>query len=131
MKHGKYLESLGATHVIDRRTLALEREIQKITTTPVEYVFDAISTEDTQQIGYDILASSGHLILVSSAVVQEVTGKTVTISTVAAAHHLPQNRRPQEILYSNITRLLAYDRIKVRNGVESYILIAYMVTFPA
>lgn len=114
MKHSAFLESLGATHVVDRRSPSLQDEIKKITTATIEYVYDAISTEETQQSGYDLLAPSGHLILVGyPALKAEVPGKTVLFGF--AIQHLPQNRKALESLYSKITPLVADGTIKVRS----------------
>lgn len=119
MKHTEYLESLGATHVINRNSPSLHEEIKKFTTAPIEYVFDAISSEETQQIGHDLIASSGHLIiLLPPALKERVAGKAVT--AVSAFQDLPQNRRMLEILYSNLTGLVADGAIKVRSRVGFY-----------
>lgn len=62
MHNTEYLQSLGATHVLDRRLSkeALnERIAQLCDSTPLLYAFDAISVEDTQRVAYDSLAPGG------------------------------------------------------------------------
>lgn len=82
-------------------------------------MFDAISSEETQQIGHDLLVSSGHLIIVLPPAIKErVAGKVVT--PVSAFRDAPQNRRALEILYSNLTGLVADGTIKVRSEVGFY-----------
>ncbi|KAL0566504.1 hypothetical protein V5O48_015508 [Marasmius crinis-equi] len=66
-RHADFLKSLGATHVIDRQTIAindLPTEVKKITEKPVRAVYDAISLPETQEAGYATLAEDGDLILV-------------------------------------------------------------------
>ncbi|KAH7907149.1 hypothetical protein BJ138DRAFT_1104545 [Hygrophoropsis aurantiaca] len=59
------LTSLGATHTIDRHlpfsssSSSIVSEISRITSKPITFVYDAISLPDTQQGGYDLLASGG------------------------------------------------------------------------
>ncbi|KAG8214306.1 chaperonin 10-like protein [Butyriboletus roseoflavus] len=58
----EYLQSLGATHVLDRRLSkeALNERIAQLHGgTPLLYAFDAVSLEDTQRVAYDSLAPGG------------------------------------------------------------------------
>lgn len=56
---------MGATHVLDRNLSAarLIEELAKITTKPIRYVYDVITSESTQQLAVDILAEGGRLAL--------------------------------------------------------------------
>ena len=68
MHNTDYLQSLGATHVLDRRLSkdALKERIAQICDgTPLLYAFDAISIEDTQRAAYDSLAPGGKFTEVS------------------------------------------------------------------
>ncbi|KAG6827872.1 hypothetical protein H0H92_010141 [Tricholoma furcatifolium] len=78
-KHDTYLKSLGATHILDRHlsSTALAAEIQKITTAPLEIVFDAVSLADTQATGYSLLANDGSLVTVLPPTVKVEEGKHV------------------------------------------------------
>ena len=58
----EYLQSLGATHVLDHHLSKdqLNERIGEICGgTPLLYAFDAISLKDTQRVAYDTLAPSG------------------------------------------------------------------------
>jgi NADPH:quinone reductase-like Zn-dependent oxidoreductase len=59
------LQSLGATHIIPRSVplSSLPSEIAKITTEPVEIVFDSISLPETQLAGINVLAPNGTIIV--------------------------------------------------------------------
>ncbi|KAI0077458.1 GroES-like protein [Panus rudis PR-1116 ss-1] len=61
------LKSLGATHVIDRKLppSQIVSEIAQITNnTPIKFVYDCISVKETQNLGYDIVAKGGRMIIV-------------------------------------------------------------------
>ncbi|KAJ2929659.1 hypothetical protein H1R20_g7448, partial [Candolleomyces eurysporus] len=63
IKHGDFLKSLGATHVLDRNAslAGLKESIQSITEKPVKVVVDAISSEETQTLGFTLLAPGGQI----------------------------------------------------------------------
>lgn len=113
-----YLKSIGATHVIDR-TLPppdIQNAIKAVTTTPIKVVYDSISTEDTQNFSYDILAPGGSLVIVLTALVDE---KKLTedkfVTYVAGNVQLPDQRKVGVSLYSKLTELLAAGEIKPNN----------------
>ncbi|KAF4614445.1 hypothetical protein D9613_002495 [Agrocybe pediades] len=58
LKNTAALKKLGATHVISRdlSTEEVLAEISKITPKPVEYTFDAVIYESTQQLAVDVVA---------------------------------------------------------------------------
>ncbi|EMD40132.1 hypothetical protein CERSUDRAFT_151111 [Gelatoporia subvermispora B] len=68
LRNADMLKELGATHVLDRNlsTDALSEEIAKITSKPLEIVYDAISLPVTQNAAFDITAPGGYLVLVLS-----------------------------------------------------------------
>ncbi|KAF8551223.1 hypothetical protein OG21DRAFT_304535 [Imleria badia] len=60
--HYCVLQSLGATHVLDRRLskdALKERIVQICGGTPFYYAFDAISVEETQRVAYDSICPGG------------------------------------------------------------------------
>ncbi|TFK71494.1 GroES-like protein [Pluteus cervinus] len=81
LKHAEYLKSLGATHIIDRKVplSSLASEAAKITDKPIPFAFDSISSAETQQASYDLLADGGKLsiVLVKSVTEKEGNGKEV------------------------------------------------------
>ncbi|KAF9475471.1 GroES-like protein [Pholiota conissans] len=78
-KNADYLKSLGATAVLDRNLSApeLAKEILKINNAPLKIVFDSISSATTEQIGLDLLAPEGQLIVVLPPEVKAEPGKTI------------------------------------------------------
>ncbi|PFH48317.1 hypothetical protein AMATHDRAFT_150193 [Amanita thiersii Skay4041] len=112
LKHTTFLQSLGATHVLDRNLPAdaLATEISRIAGS-IKYVFDAISLPETQKFGYSLLSSGGRLALVlPDAVENKVAGKD--ISVVFGTLDNPANRDVLLILYKNIANLLEQGAIK-------------------
>ena len=70
--HNKsYLESLGATHVVDR-SAPLGPAIQSITAKPITVIFDTISLAETQNPAWDALAPNGKLVLLLPVAIDEV-----------------------------------------------------------
>ncbi|KAF8972287.1 chaperonin 10-like protein [Flammula alnicola] len=63
-KHADFLKSLGASHVLDRSLPAASL-----------YVYDSISSEDTQRVGLDLLSPGGQLTLVLPSVVKPTEDK--------------------------------------------------------
>jgi NADPH:quinone reductase-like Zn-dependent oxidoreductase len=106
------VKALGATHVIDRRLVgSLDKEVAKITTTPVEYGFDAWSGVDSQQALHDVLAPQGRLALVRPKEVEVSADKTVF--QVVGIVHMPWTRALGVSLFRALERLLADGAIKV------------------
>ncbi|KIJ68037.1 hypothetical protein HYDPIDRAFT_37606 [Hydnomerulius pinastri MD-312] len=113
------LKSLGATHVIDRNTPASEfaAEVAKITTLPIPLVYDGVSHEDTQQLGYDILAPGGHIILVIGSQIKEQEGSGKKIVGVFGSVHMPDNRAVGRALANHLPALIEAGEI-IPNQVE-------------
>ncbi|KAG6917725.1 hypothetical protein DXG01_001376 [Tephrocybe rancida] len=106
VKHTRYLKSLGATHVIDRNQplSSLGAAVKGVTNAPVEIVYDAVSTADTQKTGYEILASNGSLVVVLNPEVNKVAGKDVY--HVFAMPNLPHTSEISANMYSKLTEWL-------------------------
>ncbi|KAF5359478.1 hypothetical protein D9756_003554 [Leucocoprinus leucothites] len=102
LKHTPFLKSLGATHVLDRNlpTDSLKAQIDIITNKPVKYVYDAISSPETQQAGNDILVPGGNLMLVN---MPSVTPEDKTVTRVLAFRELEQNVELVKGLYTRMT----------------------------
>jgi NADPH:quinone reductase-like Zn-dependent oxidoreductase len=112
-KHTDFLKSLGATHVLDRNlsVQALKAEIEKITTKPIKYVYDAISSPETQKTGLEILTTGGHLMLVLQP---HVTSTDKQVSDVISFRHLEPNVIPSIALYTKLSEWVEKGIIKVR-----------------
>ncbi|KAL0577175.1 hypothetical protein V5O48_004814 [Marasmius crinis-equi] len=119
--HTTYLKSLGATHVVDRKSVELSNlpaEIRKITQTPVKTIYDAVGLADTQQAAYASLADDegATLVLVLPSLLQETTGKKKVYSTLGVVTD-PGNRKFAGELFRKVERFLA-DGTIVPNKVE-------------
>jgi NADPH:quinone reductase-like Zn-dependent oxidoreductase len=112
LKHTDYLKSFGATHVLDRNLPApdIKSEVRKIASRPVEYVYDAVSSSETQNLGLDLLVPGGSLLVVLDAVVS-ATDKRV--HHILATRLLDYNSGPLITLYSKLTELVENDSIRV------------------
>ncbi|KAI0655761.1 GroES-like protein [Cubamyces menziesii] len=117
------LRSLGASHVLDRSLAPPEtkRELAKLTEgKPIEFVYDAISLEDTEALAYDVLASGGVLVLVLPDVIPAELKKEGDNKTVVQAYgnvHPPQNRQVGVDLYARLTEWLQTGKL-VPNRIE-------------
>ncbi|EIN12453.1 GroES-like protein [Punctularia strigosozonata HHB-11173 SS5] len=65
-RHTDYLKSLGATHVLSRSLPAdsLRAEVLKITPDSIKIAYDAVSTADTQKVGWSLVAPGGQFVVV-------------------------------------------------------------------
>lgn len=112
------LKQLGATHVIDRNLplSVLLAEVSKITSAPVTTIYDAVSLPETQNAGYELLASGGTLVLVlQDAVDPAKKTDDKRITNVFGNVNVPQNRAFGASLYSKLTELIAQGSIRVRS----------------
>lgn len=82
VKNSDALKELGATHVLDRNlsTESLKAEIAKITSKPLELVFDAVSV-GTQQIAVDLVAPGGNVLVIMNPTVTPTEGKRIAKAT--------------------------------------------------
>ena len=107
--HADYLKSIGATHVVDRKTVSvadLPSEVKKITSAPVKTVFDAVSQADTQEAGYETLSEGGGISLVLPKSIKNVVeGKK--IYEFFGSVTPPFNREFGVKVYSQLTQLLS------------------------
>ncbi|KAA1476196.1 GroES-like protein [Dentipellis sp. KUC8613] len=73
-----YVKAAGATHVIDYHVTpypSLPAIVAQITSDPISIVYDAISSDDSQRAGWEILAPKGVIAVVSGVVKPVVVGK--------------------------------------------------------
>ncbi|KAG6833037.1 hypothetical protein H0H87_012048 [Tephrocybe sp. NHM501043] len=112
-KHENHLKTLGATHILDRNLsdAALGAEIKKITSSPIDVVFDSVSSASTQAAGYGLLADGGRLVIVLPAVIQAVEGKS--IFHTLGIWTFPHTKDLGELFYRNLGQLLKTGNIKV------------------
>ncbi|KAF9555154.1 GroES-like protein [Agrocybe pediades] len=102
-RHTESLNSLGATHVLDRNLPRsdLVAEVKRIAgNKTIQYVYDGVSTPETQQAGLDILAPGGQLVIVLFAAVKIPKDKTVI--KVFGRPLAPENVDLVNELYHNV-----------------------------
>jgi len=111
-RHAKLINSLGATHILDRDSDVAE-EVKKITKNPIRLVFDAISTRQTQNLGYDIVTPGGKFIRVLPlAIDAEKIVPEKEIVGVLGISHIPGNRAIAVEFYSVVSGLLQSGDLK-------------------
>ena len=118
LHHAEYLETLGATHVIDRKVsgAALASEVNTITeNAPIKYAVDSISSADTQQSGYDLLASGGKLVIFLDIAVRTTNDKEI-IRALGTSAHPPNVELLGTLYHDNLERLLKEGVIKVSHS---------------
>jgi len=119
LRNTELLESLGATHVVDRNIPAssFASKIATITTKPITLVYDSIAAADTQQLGYDTLAEGGHIVVVLQPTLKETPGSTKKVVRVLGNVQETANRAIGRVLAQHLPALLEAGDI-VPNQVE-------------
>ncbi|KAF7978868.1 hypothetical protein HWV62_44349 [Athelia sp. TMB] len=100
-----YLQSLGATHVIDR-SLDTAAEVAKITSAPVEVVFDTVGSAQTQQAALSVVAAGGAVILTAQSTLGDAVGQGKKVRTTFGSPYVPPNRDVGLALYSRVAEYL-------------------------
>ena len=120
LRNTPLLQSLGATHVVDRNLSPAEILASLATLTegkPLEFVYDAISLPDTQPLAYEALSPGGRLVItlhdcIPAALKKEDDGKT--IAHAFGNVNAPPNRACGEAMFTQLGGWLAKGDIKVR-----------------
>ncbi|GJE89860.1 zinc-binding alcohol dehydrogenase family protein [Phanerochaete sordida] len=110
-----FLKSLGATHVIDR-SAPLPAAVQAITTQPITRIFDAISSEETQNAAYDALTPGGKLVIVLwNLVAAEKLVPEKRVEMVITTFWAPERRELGKSLCAHLPALVEAGEIKPNN----------------
>ncbi|RXW20635.1 hypothetical protein EST38_g5242 [Candolleomyces aberdarensis] len=117
LAHEQFLKSLGATHVLDRFTPLTRETIQSLigSDKPIKIVYDAISTEETQTTGFDLLSPGGQLVVTlpaQTSIAERAATEGKAVSWTIAAKNLPFNVKLMEEFWPHATRLLESGDIK-------------------
>lgn len=108
MKNTEALKSLGATHVLDRNLAedALVAEVRKITSKPIKFAFDSISSRETQNTSYKLIASGGALLIDNYPEIENVVADKRLAHVLANGNYagdprserkpIPEDLRPLE-----------------------------------
>ena len=113
LKHSSYLQSLGATHVLDRNLHRgdIKTQIDEITDeAPIKYVYDAISLPDTQATTIKVMNPEGQAILVLSPQVKSIDRN---ITSVVALRQSEHNTEILKEMYTKLTEWVETGIIKV------------------
>ncbi|KAI0955563.1 hypothetical protein AcV7_006193 [Taiwanofungus camphoratus] len=134
LRNTTILTQFGATHVLDRHLSAdnLREEIAKITSLPIDIIYDAITTAETQNAAYDLLAPGGCLVVTipgADHIDQEKKsrGKGKRIARVFASVGAPENHAMSVGLCNKLAMLLEDGTIQpnhvelLPNGLEGII----------
>ena len=107
--HADFLKGLGATDVIDRKSVAigdLPSEVKNLTGgVSVKLVYDAVSAPDTQEAGYEIVAAGGHLVVVLDPQIKNPV-ESKEVHYIWGNVTLESNRPFGRVLYSKLTNFL-------------------------
>ncbi|KAG2147616.1 chaperonin 10-like protein [Suillus clintonianus] len=123
------VKGFGATHFFDRNLSGqqLKAAISKVTDSPIELVYDAISLPETQSVGLELLAENGTLVLTLPPSVKEDEGKGRKIAPTFASPHVPQNDELCRSSWSMVEKWLSEGTIQpnkhevLPNGLEGII----------
>ena len=115
LHNSNLLQSLGATHVVDRKADVPAKVAEILKGTPVQFVYDAVSEKDTQEQAWDVLSPGGTLLLILPSQVDKDKYKDKSVyDKVIGNVHTPAVRPLGISLYSKLTSLLESGKIKVR-----------------
>ncbi|KZV65095.1 GroES-like protein [Peniophora sp. CONT] len=122
-RNAEYCKAAGATHVIDYRETPysqLPEAVAKITTQPIEVVYDSVTREDSVPAGLRALASGGSLVVVLPQNAAKPGSRDADNKLVVFCYgnvNAETNQALGAILYSKLTALLEDGSIKP-NAVE-------------
>ncbi|THU86096.1 GroES-like protein [Dendrothele bispora CBS 962.96] len=114
-----YLKTFGATDLIDRKAVPfsdLDTAVKKVTSSPIDVVYDTISLVDSQAAGYKLLPNGGKMVItVEDEIKDKVEGKEF-VHVFGNVH--PEDHKEFGVkLFSKLPKLLE-DGIIVPNKVE-------------
>ncbi|KAJ3538748.1 hypothetical protein NM688_g6474 [Phlebia brevispora] len=93
---------------------AVVAAVREITKEPIRVVLDAVAAEDTQQLGYEVLASGGTLLNVTLAhyIPEDQQTPDKRIIDIWGNPFLPTRREISTSLYEHITALFSSGELK-------------------
>ena len=117
LHNAPFLQTLGATHVLDRSLSSeqLVAEATKLAGGPFEIVYDAISTPDTLDVTYALTARGGNLVVVLPAeeLVTKAKGDGKGVHMAHGLFIAPENHEIGRTLLDALPSLLENGDIKV------------------
>ncbi|KAI0363946.1 GroES-like protein [Pilatotrama ljubarskyi] len=115
LHNAELLESLGATHVLDRKLPgeALSEQARKIASGYFDIVYDAVSESETLGVGYSALAPTGHFVVVlSNPIPSAEEGSQKKVRKAFGLINTAINRTVARSLLSKLPQLLESGEIK-------------------
>lgn len=111
-KHTEHLHYLGATAVIDRNESFsnIIAKVKSLTSKPIDIVYDAVSTPDTQQMAHDLLAPSGTFLTVGELGITKADDRNHV--RVIGVLQFPKNTVLLRGLYTHVTQALEEGSLK-------------------
>ncbi len=129
MHNAEYLQSLGATHVLDRSLShdILLAELKKTTSgKPLELAYEAVWTKELQEVVYAAVAPGGSVVLVGMDEISDEKKRAEDgkrIATVWDNVHVPYHRKVGAELYRRLTEWLRTGGIVVRTRSEVVVMV--------
>ncbi|KAG2149023.1 chaperonin 10-like protein [Suillus bovinus] len=106
LKHTEHLKSLGANHVIDRYLPlpALKQAVMKITGSRIHIMYDSISTAETQEAGWSLLAPGGKLVVTQPSLINKDIHDTRQVVPVDGSPQSDENWETGKRLWAHLER---------------------------
>jgi hypothetical protein len=131
LKHSNRLKEYGADKVIDRHVTfdVLREEVTSATSRPIEYILDAVSMPETQQLANDILTPGGYLQIVQPPKASFSPDKYIGFTK--GIREYPENQQAFERLYGNLFDLLEKEVYAASSNwtLKSVLILASMLMF--
>lgn len=110
-----HFKSLGVSTFVDRKASNFQEELIKaINGAKVDVVFDAVSLDDTQSLGWDILAPGGALILTQAPTIdREKYPDKKVVDDICGNVYNPHLRHLAVSMYKALPGLLESGKLKV------------------
>jgi NADPH:quinone reductase-like Zn-dependent oxidoreductase len=114
----EYCRAAGATHIVDYRITpyaSIPTVVKGITKGPVEVIFDAISTQESQKADLEILDPNGSLVLTLPPAIDKLTEPQGNLWVVQTLGSVRDNGHSEfgTAMYTALPGLLAEGSIKV------------------
>jgi NADPH:quinone reductase-like Zn-dependent oxidoreductase len=115
LKHTEHLKSLGADHVIDRNLSlqALNKAVMKITGSRIHIMYDSISTAETQEAAWSLLAPGGKLVVTQPSLIRRDMYDTRQVVPVDGSPQSDENWETGKRLWAHLERWVEEGHIRV------------------
>lgn len=115
LKHTERLKSLGANHVIDRYLPlpALKQAVMKITGSRIHMMYDCISTAETQEAAWSLLAPGGKLVVTQPSLISKDSYDSRQVVPVDGSPQSDENWETGKRLWAHLERWVEEGHIRV------------------